>query len=101
MPVPPAAVTSAATESTVPGRCVVGPRSVEDRADTHTVRPAEPRTTATPRPIPRLAPVTQQRADDRSSSDSSEVRGGDLCGLPGLVDHSEPDVAQRAGQSAA
>src|SRR5437879_3516637 len=54
---PPAAVTAAATSSTVPGRCEVVCAVVE-RALTQTVQPAVPNATAIPRPTPRLAPVT-------------------------------------------
>ena len=49
---------SSGTGRTVPGRCPVRPPA-EDRAVTYTIQPACPRATATPRPTPRLAPVTQ------------------------------------------
>src|SRR5215472_17798134 len=57
IPSPPASVTAAAVSSAVPGRWPVRP-AAEDLAVTYTVQPACPSAIATPRPTPRLAPVT-------------------------------------------
>ena len=56
--------TAAAVSSTVPPRWEVPPDDREERAVTHTVQPAAPSATATPRPIPRLAPVTHATLAD-------------------------------------
>jgi hypothetical protein len=56
MPLPPAAVTSAAASWIVPGR--EESPGFSDRPVTYTVEPCLPSATAIPRPAPRLAPVT-------------------------------------------
>ena len=57
-PCPPASVTSSAVSSTECGNSATAGRPRTLRPVTYTVAPSAPSATATPRPAPRLAPVT-------------------------------------------
>ena len=58
MPVPPAALTSAAVSSMVSGRLYSERRSRVLRPVTYTIAPDAPSSTAIPHPAPRVAPAT-------------------------------------------